>query len=207
MGAGGPATHIPPHPQLPTIRSEASAAGVRLGEDAAFEWALDEARDAAEGLGALLRATPTATLLRGTDVSALFAHTADFAGALLGEVAALSVRVRTGLASGGGAAARAELEAFSESRLRPVTDTVQACLEVWVLGVGVLSAAETASSPLAAGLASRLAGTQAAARERAPVLYERVVSARLQLATVSVLAGLDDDDPFEDERWVMRGGA
>ena len=64
------------------MRAAASAAGARLGEEAAFEWALDEACDAAAGLGALIRCTPTTALVTATDVPALLGYAGDFAGAL-----------------------------------------------------------------------------------------------------------------------------
>lgn len=205
MGSAGkssPCRHARTPSQLPAVRAAATAAGARLGEEAAFEWALDEACDAAAGLGALIRCTPAKALLAATDVPALLGHAGDFAGALLAEVAAVSQRARASLAAGGGSSASTELEAFTASRLRPVMGAVQACLEVWGEAVSALDGAAIAalSLPLPPDVADRLSAAQAGARIRSPALYERVVSARLHLATVSVLAGLDDDDPFEDER-------
>lgn len=194
---------------IEAMRAEAAAAGARLSEEAAVEWALREAYDAAAGLGALLRCTPGVALLGGPSdlISALFMHTADFAGALLNQVQAVGQRARAGLDAGGPAAAsaRSELESFTEGRLQPVTEVVQACLEAWCQAMSVLEGIEASarSTPLSDDQAARLASALGTARSRAHALYERIVSARLHIATASVLAGLDDDDPFEDERWVV----
>ena len=162
-----------------------------------MEWALLEACDAAAGLGALLRCAPSHALLGGADLRMLLSQSGEYIALLLSHVSAISRRAHADPVSG-----RAELESFTESRLHSITDAVQACLEVWVEAVSALATAEHSAiaQPFASDKASRLSDAKDWMRGNASALYRQLVSARLELATASMLAGLDDDDPFEDER-------
>jgi hypothetical protein len=77
--------------------------------------------------------------------------------------------------------------------------TRQSCLEVWGEFIAAGEGAASAQTPLPAPAADRLAAAQRYASARAPAFYEQIMTARLHIATASVLCELDDDDPFEDE--------